>query len=113
MNEPGSEQLVDALNSVVLSVVGVSELFPPQSVVQTAADQLVALVKGNDSPPIRTVLVEPHEDGLKITARIGVGIEHRAPEVVSRVSSAIKNFVHSQINPEVRCVTSVHAVSIQ
>ncbi|AJT42623.1 hypothetical protein [Psychromicrobium lacuslunae] len=113
MSESSSEQLVDALNSVVLATAGVNELFPPQNVVRTAADQLIAFVKGDDSPPLRTVLVESHGDGLKITARIGVRIEHRTPEVVCQVASAIRDFVHTQINPEVRCVASVHAVSIQ
>ncbi|WP_394941903.1 hypothetical protein [Psychromicrobium sp. YIM B11713] len=113
MSGADSEQLVDALNSVVLAVDGVNELYPPQSVVRSAADQFLAFVRGDEPPPLRTVLVESHQDGLKVTARIGIDLDHRTPEVVSQVAVAIRGFVHQQINPEVRCVTSVHAVSVQ
>lgn len=108
-----STALIDALNEVVLSVEGITELYPPQSVLSSAADQLVAFVSGKDAPPVRTVAVEEKGDGLRIIARVGVSVDRRTPEVISRVASAIRRHIATDINPDVQCTMSIQAVSIQ
>ncbi|NYE96316.1 phage tail sheath gpL-like [Psychromicrobium silvestre] len=118
MTEPGGfEQdgaaLVDALNLTVLAVHGVSELFPPRSVAHSAADQLAAAIRGDEAPKLRTVLIEEYDGGVKVTARIGVEVAAKTPEVVTAVASAIRTFMASEIDEKVHCVASVQAVSIQ
>lgn len=109
-----STGLIDALNDVVLAVQGVNELYPPKNGLHSVADQLVAFVRGNDAaPPVRTVAIEELDGGLKITARVGIDAEHGAPQVVATVASAIRSFISTEINSDLRCVASVQAVSIQ
>lgn len=105
--------LVEALNEAVLAVAGVSELYPPQNALHSAADQVVAFVRGNNAPPVRTVAIEKLDDGLKVSVRVGIEAEHGTPTVVSAVATAIRNFVSTEINDEIRCHVSVQAVSIQ
>ena len=112
-NVSPSAGLIDALNDVVLAVAGVSELYPPKSTLHTAADQVIAFVRGTDAPPVRTVAVEELDGGLKVIARVGVDAGYGAPGVVASVASAIRGFVASRINSDVLCVASVQAGSLQ
>lgn len=112
-NFPVPTGLVDALNDVVLAVAGVSALYPPRNSLNTATDQVMAFVRGKGAPPVRTVAVEEFDGGLKIIARVGIDAKYGTPNVVSSVASAIRDFVSTQVNNDVRCVASVQAVSIQ
>ena len=86
MSEPAVAP--DRLDDDILAVPGVDALYPAGPLLATVVTSVVAaLIPSVDAP--NPVVVVERSGGLSITANIGVGPDHAAPDVCRRVHDAI------------------------
>ncbi|WP_104126843.1 hypothetical protein [Cryobacterium sp. Y57] len=90
----------DQLDGVVRGVPGVAALYPAGSMVATVlAATLDAVAQGATAAPL--VHIEQRADGIRVTARIGIGAAESSSDVSGRVHDAIAAHLEQSGSPPV------------
>ena len=78
----------DHLDALVREVPGVDALYPAGSIVATVVNATLNAV-AHRAPNAPLVLVEQRADGVRVTAKIGIGATESSSEVCARVHDAL------------------------
>ncbi|TFD59820.1 hypothetical protein E3T39_08995 [Cryobacterium suzukii] len=90
----------DQLDILVRRVPGVAALYPAGSIVATVLTATLDAV-AHRAPAAPLVLIDQHADGVRVTAKIGIGAAESSRDVSGRVHDAIAAHLERGGNPPV------------
>ena len=102
----------DKLDALVRQVPGVDALYPAGSIVAAVlTTTLDAVVHRKPAAPLHTQLVHTAQeaDGVRVTAKIGIGAAESSAEVSARVHDAIAAHLRQAGNPPVAQIAVIVA----